>query len=214
MLKENYFNRDNSIEKIKLWQTEFSGFSKKFKKFSVIDSALIVIDMQNFFLDEKSHAFVPSSEIIVNHINRLISFYDKKNLPVIFTYFAVAPGDDDPILRRWGNSVSENSYNSIIPESVLRNSNHKVIRKNTYDSFYRTNLEKALNALNVKQLVITGVLTNLCCETTARSAFVRNFDVFIGIDCTAAFNEEMHVASLRNLMYGFASPVTINEITT
>ncbi len=59
---------------------------------------------------------------------------------------------------------------------------------------------------------ITRVLTNLCCETAAREAFVRDFDVFFAIDATAAYNEEMHLATLMNFAYGFATPVTTYSI--
>ncbi len=63
-----------------------------------------------------------------------------------------------------------------------------------------------------EQLLITGVTTHLCCESTARSAFVRGFAVFIAIDGTATLNRELHVASLRALALGFARPVLGAEL--
>ena len=60
---------------------------------------------------------------------------------------------------------------------------------------------------NTKQLVITGVATHLCCESTARSAFMRGFAVFIAIDGTATLNRELHFASLNGLAHGCAVPL-------
>jgi isochorismate hydrolase len=91
-------------------------------------------------------------------------------------------------------------------------SNRFVLSKNQYDAFYRTSLEEILHKKGVAQLVISGVMTHLCCETTARSAFVRGFEVFFVIDGTATYNENHHMASLLNLAHGFATPVLTNEI--
>jgi isochorismate hydrolase len=55
-------------------------------------------------------------------------------------------------------------------------------------------------------------MTNLCCETTARDAFVNDFRVFFLSDGTATVGQEMHEASLRNLEYGFATLLMCEEI--
>ena len=61
-------------------------------------------------------------------------------------------------------------------------------------------------------MVVSGVMTHLCCETTARSAFVRGFEVFFLIDGTATYNKEHHLATLLNLSHGFANLVLSGEI--
>jgi len=73
-------------------------------------------------------------------------------------------------------------------------------------------LDKQLKNHGVNQIVIAGVMANLCCESTARSAFMRGFEVFFTIDGTAANNKNFHMASLLNLSYGFATPVLTTEI--
>ena len=60
--------------------------------------------------------------------------------------------------------------------------------------------------------MIAGVLTHLCCETTARSAFVRGFKVFFTVDGTATYYEDFHRATLLNLSHGFAVPVLVDDI--
>jgi len=61
-------------------------------------------------------------------------------------------------------------------------------------------------------VVICGVMTHLCCETTARSAFMRGFEVFFTVDGTATYTEAFHRASLLNLSHGFAVPVLVENI--
>ncbi len=87
-----------------------------------------------------------------------------------------------------------------------------LITKTQYDAFYKTGLKNLLKRHKIKQVVITGVMTNLCCETTARSAFIQGFEVFFVVDGTATQNELMHKATLLNLSYGFAIPMLSEDI--
>jgi isochorismate hydrolase len=111
----------------------------------------------------------------------------------------------------WSETISEDSAESeIISDFDL--SKGTVVKKCQYDAFHGTQLEDELKKSAVAQLVITGVMTHLCCETTTRSAFVKGFEVFFTIDGTATASEDFHVATLLNLAHGFASPVLVEDI--
>lgn len=58
--------------------------------------------------------------------------------------------------------------------------------------------------MEVKEVIVTGVATNVCCETTARDAFVKGFRVFFSTDATATSSVDLHEATLKNMAYGFA----------
>ena len=88
----------------------------------------------------------------------------------------------------------------------------KVILKHRYSAFYNTDLETILRCLKVEDLVITGIMTNMCCESTARDAYFRDYRVFFPADGTGSINEEMHLASLLNLAFGFAYVTTSKTI--
>jgi isochorismate hydrolase len=79
-----------------------------------------------------------------------------------------------------------------------------ILDKNRYSAFWDTGLDESLKSIDIEELIITGVMTNCCCETTAREAFVRDYRVFFVADATATVNDELHIASLKNLSYGFA----------
>jgi isochorismate hydrolase len=55
-------------------------------------------------------------------------------------------------------------------------------------------------------------MTNLCCETTARDAFMKDYRVFFLIDGTATRRSELHLATLKNLGFGFAYLLTCDEL--
>jgi nicotinamidase-related amidase len=81
-----------------------------------------------------------------------------------------------------------------------------VVRKPRYDAFLRTSLEDALRGRGIDTVVVGGVITNCCVDTTARSAFMRGFDVLVLDDCVGTFAQErdLHDAALRNLSLLFA----------
>ncbi len=56
------------------------------------------------------------------------------------------------------------------------------------------------------------MVTHLCCETTARSAFCRGFSVIFPPDATASYNRGLHQASLLTLCHGFVYPMLVDDI--
>lgn len=116
------------------------------------------------------------------------------------------------MFKWWGDNLPshDNPLAQLIPEIV--NPESIVIDKSQYDAFYGTELDAILKSSGITQLIITGVMTHLCCETTARSAFTRGYKVFFSIDGTATYNREFHLGSLMNLVHGFAVPMLVEEI--
>ena len=176
-------------------------------------SALFVIDMQQFFCNPSSHAYVKDSKKIIPNIHKLITVYRQQSLPIIFTRYALLRTESPGSMGRWWNDVlydDDDFSNVIAPLQPLPN--EFVIRKTQYSAFFKTDLDQILKKLKVSNILITGVLAHLCCETTARDAFMRNYDVFFVTDATASDKQELHAASLRTLSDGFATLVTTNEV--
>jgi bifunctional isochorismate lyase/aryl carrier protein len=207
---------DKLTEKTKEWMDLLSPYLSEHRtrahKFSSKDSALLVVDMQRCFLERESHAFLPGSELIVGNVENLVAGYRAKSLPIIFTRHAILPDEDPGAMGRWwaNNIRNEDPLSQIVP-SLRPEDGETVLRKSKYNAFAGTDLEANLRRLGVKQLLITGVMTHLCCETTAREAFTRDFDVFVVIDGMASSSEDLHVSSLKTLVDGFAIPVTTEE---
>ena len=189
---------------------------KTFRKMHKIDfkpeyCALLILDMQRYFLDESSHAHIPSALAIIPEVKSLMDAFLKNKLPVILTRHLNTKKDANLMDKWWQDLIiEENPLSEITPE--LKHPDAIVIKKTQYDAFYRTSLEDLLKKNGINQIVIAGIMTHLCCETTSRSAFVRGFEVLFTIDGTATYNENFHRASLLNLSHGFAIPVLCEEI--
>lgn len=201
MNKTNQFYPEKFIKEIK---------SKKLKdkrnKISLDNSALLVIDMQKYFTSPSSHAYVKNSRKIFPNLMRIIRFFRKNKRPIFFTKHIDDTSDsNNSLLRWWKGKISKKSPLSCL-DKRLRARISEIIIKSQYDAFHKTSLEKKLKKMNIKKVFITGLVSNLCCETTARSAFVRGFDVFFSADACASYKISHHISSLENLSFGFAVP--------
>ncbi len=174
-------------------------------------AALLILDMQKFFHEKKSHAFIPSAKAIINPVKSLADFFVTNNLPIITTKHINTKENAKQMDHWWRDILTENSeLSQLITEFDIPHA--ELIIKSQYDAFYDTNLNEYLQANNIEQVIITGVMSHLCCESTARSAFVRGYNVFFPIDGTATYNEELHYASLTNLAHGFANITLIENL--
>ena len=199
MLKENYLSR-----------MDLTGLCDEVE-LEVPGTALLVLDMQDFFVSPDSHAFVPSTPELVPVIQLLVKEFKHHNLPVIYTKHLNTHSNAQMMGRWWRDVITADNPLSRI-HSGFNTSGSVVVEKTQYDAFYRTELGSLLEQLKTTTVVITGVMTNLCCETTARAAFVRGLRVFMPVDGTAAMNMELHKATTLNLSYGFTRPVSTASI--
>ena len=211
-MKTRYYSIENIHQKSHRMLQKLPDYEdRRISSFDPSNSALLILDMQSYFLDPSSHAYIPSAEAIVPGLLTLVKAYFENGLPVIFTQHLNTRQDAGSMATWWRDLISvEDPLSAIIPAFDF--SNRYVLRKSQYDAFYETSLESLLRKRGVTQVIISGVMTHLCCETTARSAFVRGFDVFFLIDGTATYNEDHHLATLLNLGHGFATLVLVNEI--
>jgi len=211
-MKARYFTKETIHEKAREMKERIHlAVGDSGREFRPSRSALLIIDMQRYFLEEQSHACLPAAPAIIPGILRLIERFDTRGRPIIFTRHLNTPENAMMLGEWWSDTIKEeDSLSEIIGDFEI--SKGEVITKSQYDAFHETTLEDTLRKESVTQLVICGVMTHLCCETTARTGFVRGFEIFFTIDGTATANEDFHVATLLNLAHGFASPVLVDDL--
>ena len=212
MKKEKYLTIQNHEEKVFQWKIELQNIRSYPKfKFHIERSALLVLDMQNIFLDPTSHAYIPSSEYIISKINKLVEFYEKNQLPVFYTRHISHPNEYNLMRKWWQSPILIDNINSALSSELLFKSG-EILIKNYYSAFFKTQLAEKLHDLDISQLVITGVLSHLCCESTAREGFMNNFEIFYVIDGTATYTELLHKGTMFSLAHGFAECLTTKDV--
>ncbi len=95
---------------------------------------------------------------------------------------------------------------------VMPRDNEAVIAKYKYSGFYATYLDQFLRANNVKTLILTGVATNVCVESTARDGFMRDYYVVVPGDLTEGSSTEAKIASLQNINAFFGEVVDSQDL--
>jgi ureidoacrylate peracid hydrolase len=172
------------------------------------NTALIVVDMQNIWVHPRGSRYLPSSEDIVPKIRRLLDFCHGGKVPVIYLYttkrkdladvgiFADIKPQTHDADDAWNNF--EGSPGAEIYEPVKPTPDDIVVKKFRYSGFYGTQLENLLRAMKRDTIAITGVATNVCCDSTARDGAMRDFKVLFLSDCNASFSQAEQEATLSN----------------
>jgi nicotinamidase-related amidase len=196
------------------WLETIRPFNQHEMRLNPSASALLVIDMQRFFLEETSPSFTPGGLAIIPIVKRLLTAFRLARRPVIFTQHVHHPDDLDSGIMGWWweGKCLEGTAESAIHSELTPRPDEKVVLKHRYSAFYNTDLETVLRCLKVEDLVVSGLMTNMCCESTARDAYYRDYRVFFPADASGSITEEMHLASLLNLAFGFAYVTTARGI--
>lgn len=173
------------------------------------NSAIIVVDMQNDFCDEKGSLFVKESRETIEPISKLLEKAREKNVKIFYTQDTHQ--EDDLEFNIWPKHAIENSWGwEIIPE-LKPKLQDIIIRKLRYDAFYGTSLEHYLRIYNIENLIIVGTVANICVLHTAGSAALRWFKVIVPIDCISAINEFDYNITLRQIDFLYKGILTKSE---
>jgi ureidoacrylate peracid hydrolase len=172
------------------------------------NTAVIVVDMQNIWLHPRGARYLPMSEDIVPRIQNLLRFCRSNRVPVIYLHttkrkdladvgiFADIKPQTHDANDEWSNF--EGTPGAEFYEPVKPAEGDLVVKKFRYSGFYGTQLENLLRALSRDTIAISGVATNVCCDSTARDGAMRDFKVLFLSDCNASFTQEEQEAALNN----------------
>ena len=172
------------------------------------NTALIVVDMQNIWVHPRGARYLPMSEDIVPRMQELLRFCRSSDVPVIYLHttkrkdladagiFADIKPQTHDADNEWSNF--EGTPGAEIYEPVKPAQSDILVKKFRYSGFYGTQLENLLRALGRDTIAITGVATNVCCDSTARDGAMRDFKVLFLSDCNASFSTAEQEATLSN----------------
>lgn len=181
-------------------------------------TALLVIDMQRGFLEPGAALELPPGREIIPNLQRLIETCRRKGVPVVFTEFVYAstvpclrgdpfgpehlpatPGQPDGFGLPSGNCLiapfAEQGPNSADTVAELApRPEELVVRGHTYDKFLGTPLDLALRSRDIRSLIVTGIVTDVCVNCTLMSAANRDYRVTAVTDGVATLWPELQAA--------------------
>jgi ureidoacrylate peracid hydrolase len=151
-------------------------------------TALLVIDVQREYFDPDGPAFVEHAADIVANVNLLIDAFRAHRLPIVFMkHEHRADGSDAGRMGDFSAPDEEDSFVAgtprveLIPELRVRPDDIVVVKRR-YSSFLGTDLEAILHTAASRAVVVCGLMTSFCCETTARDAHGRDYEVLFVAD--------------------------------
>ena len=179
-------------------------------------TALLIIDMQNDFVEKGAVLEIPSTRSNLKGYKKFIDFCRQKGITVIYTRHCY-DAKKNPIEARLFPQLKEAGLREGTPswdvcDALKPEKNDIIINKTRYDAFYNTNLGNILKNKKVKNLIITGTMTEVCCESTARSGMFQDYNIFFCADMNYTLTEEAQENTLKGIAAHFGDVTTTSKI--
>ena len=174
--------------------------------------------MINGFVAENAPLEVPEARTIVPNIKRLIEKCRLLSVPIIYANHSFRQDSLDrglmfdfwPVLE--SGCLAQGSEGASVYSQIKPESDDIMVRKYRYSAYFNTELDTILRKLGKDTLIITGTLTEFCCESTARDAFFRDYKVLFLSDANATSDQETHKATLRTISKGFGEVLSTDDV--
>lgn len=169
-------------------------------------TALIIVDLQQGII---GYPFIHPVKEVIERSRVLLDAFRERGLPVaLVNVTGFAPGRTERPRR---SDVLPEGWADLIPELDQQPDDIKVTKR-SWGAFANTDLEAQLKALDVSQVVITGVATGTGVEATARQAYEAGFNVTLATDAMTDANAEAHAYSLNNVFPKLGESGTAQDI--
>jgi nicotinamidase-related amidase len=181
-------------------------------RFATAKAALLVIDVQVDFVAPEGFcarlgADVSAVPAAVANILRAVATARAAGLTIVFVRLETAPETDSPAMlghmermgRGGGAALCRTGTPGAGYWSVSPEPGDLEVIKSRYDAFLETPLDARLRQRGIELLVMTGVSTDCCVDSTTRAAFMRDYDVIVLADACAGSSPEAHDAALSAL---------------
>src|SRR5919206_4655477 len=184
-------------------------------------AALVVVDVQNDFCHPDGAAGQRGKDLaqvagMVEHLGHLLGEARRVGLPVIFIRTEHGPWTDS---EAWLGRSNGTSVRTCVEGTwgcdfygVAPQAGERVVIKHRYSAFRGTDLDLILRARGIRSVLICGVATNVCVETSAREAYMHDYEIVFLADCSAAYSQAEHDATLVNMAQHFGDVVREEEV--
>ena len=186
-------------------------------------AALLVVDVQNDFVSRDGSAGKRGEDVsaalaMMPNLLSLIAAARRVGLTIVYIRTTHSEWTDTPSwiyrsTQRSGLSTCrEGSWGAEFYDGIAPHPSERVVIKHRYSAFINTDLNTVLKARGIQSVLVCGVATNVCVETTARDAYMFDYYVTMIDDCSAAYDAKLHLATLENIRRHFGLVASSAEI--
>ncbi|HVN44772.1 MAG TPA: cysteine hydrolase [Steroidobacteraceae bacterium] len=199
-----------------------------FERLDMRRTAHIVVDLQNGFMESGAPVEVPVAREIIPNVNSISAAVRRCGGRNVFLCMTVDSGSQSS-WSNWFAYMHTPQGGADIAKAFTRNAHYwqlwpelevaesdQIVEKTRFGAFVpgASTLHELLQIHHIDTLIITGTLTNCCCESTARDAMQMNYKVIFVSDANAALTDAAHNATLENMAMLFADVMTTDEVLT
>ena len=176
--------------------------------FDTEKTALVVVDMQNYFMDESQQAGCPVGQTVVGNVNKIADTVRRTGGIVIWIQ-NLAPADT----RESWSTAHERYLPELWPDLDVQDCDFRVIKRR-YSAFIQgsSDIELILKDNGIENILVCGVATNVCCESTARDAMMLNYRALMVSDGCATSSDEEHGNALIAFYTHFGDVQATDEL--
>lgn len=200
------------------------GVRNAFATIDPVRTAHLVIDLQNGFMEPGAPVEVPEARTVVGNVNRIAAAVREGGGLNVFVRFTT-PGDGDPpwpvFYERMGlaadthrSAFAPDAHHWQLWSELDVRAEDAVVDKCRFSAFTpgASGLDAMLRGLGIDTVIVSGTLTNCCCESTARDAMQLDYRVLIAADANAALSDAEHAATLQIMAMVFADLHSTDEL--
>jgi len=187
-------------------------------------AALIVVDVQNDFVSPEGSAGKRGDDVgaamaMIPNLTSLIDQARKVGLTVVYIRTTHSDWTDTAswiyrTSQKSGlNTCREGTWGAEFYDGIAPLPSERVVIKHRYSAFINTDLNTVLKARGIESILVCGVATNVCVETTARDGYMYDYYVTMIDDCSAAYDAKLHMNTLENIRRHFGLVASSHQIT-
>ena len=180
-------------------------------RFDPSRAAVLVVDMLNEFLEPGGEMVLLEGRRVIEPINRLLAASREMGMRVVWLCDEHPIPEDKEFEKRVPHCIG-GTWNAGIVDAMDVAPDELRIAKRRYSGFFGTDLDLRLREWGVQQVVVTGVVTNICVRSTVHDAYFLGYDVFVPEDCVSATSEREQASTLYDIDTHFGDVVTSEEL--
>jgi ureidoacrylate peracid hydrolase len=192
-----------------------SAFSErrtgKRMQFDPSRAAILVVDMLNEFLEPEGEMVLLEGRRVIEPLNRLLAAGREQGMRVIWLCDEHPTADDREFEKRVPHCRA-GTWNAEIIDGMDVAPGELRIPKRRYSGFFGTDLDLRLREWGIEQVVVTGVVTNICVRSTVHDAYFLGYDVFVPEDCVSATSDREQASSLYDIDTHYGDVVTSGDL--
>ena len=172
--------------------------------------AVLVVDMLNDFFKDGGEMVLEGGDVLYEPIESLTQAGRQLNMPIFWLNQSLSP--DDTLFRKRVVHCLKGSWGAGIVDNLTVAEDDIIVPKRRYSGFFQTDLDLHLRERSIQQVIVTGVVTNICVRSTVNDAFFLGYDVFVPEECVMATSDQLQQSHLYDIDTHYGTVLGLQDV--